>query len=137
MAHNNNNKKRKAPNNPDPMSNTRTMGREGMKIIHNIAFGTYNIFNDGHVFRNLTFVNATIEEVDKRLKDAAIHLQAMQYAYGQSTDPTVKNLLLRDQKTFEAYTLIRDVLSRIAISGGDTGFLYVLASNLPKYKYNI
>lgn len=128
---------KKSVKNPDPMSNARTMGREGMKIIRNIAFGSYNIYNDGHVFRNLDFVKATISEVDKRLLDASIHVQAIKYAYAGTDNQDVLNLLLRDSKTLEAYTLVRGVLENIVISNGDTGFLYVLANKLPIYKYNI
>lgn len=130
-------KNNKRPKTPDPMSNTRTMGREGMKIIRNIAFGTYNIYTDGHVFRNLDFVKATMTEVDKRLVDAGIHMTAVQYAYAGSQDHNVINLLKRDQKTYEAYQLIRQTLESIIVTNGDTGFLWVLANRLPQYKYNI
>lgn len=134
MSKGNNNKKVK---NPDPMSNSKTMSREGMKIIRNIAFGTFNVYTEGHVFRNLEFTQATLAEVDKRLMDAGIHLAALRYAYAMSTDPNVLSLIHRDQKTYDAYNLIRQTLDSIIISGGDTGFLYVLINKLPQYKYNI
>ena len=134
---NNNQQRPKPPKNPDPMSNTRTMGKEGMKIIHNIAFGTFNIFNDGHVFRNPDFVKATMVEVEKRLVDARIHTMAIEYAYSGSNDPAVLNLLHRDRKSVEAYMLIQECLSNIIMSYGDTGFLLVLANKLPQFKYNI
>lgn len=136
--HNNNHNNRpKAPKNPDPMSNTKTMGKEGMKIIHNIAFGTFNIFNDGHVFRNPDFVKATMVEVEKRLVDAKIHAMAIEYAYAGSSDPAVLNLLHRDRRSVEGYMLIQECLSNIILSCGDTGFLLVLANKLPQFKYNI
>ena len=134
MAKNNN---KKMVKNPDPMSNTRTMGREGMRIIKDIAFGKYNIYNCGHVFRNLDFVRATIDEVDKRLYEAALHTTAIEFAYSGTQDPNVLNVLHRDKKTVEAFTLIRDTLVSIITTNGDTGFLCVLASRLPQYKYNI
>lgn len=134
MAKNNNNRKVK---NPDPMSNPKTMGREGMRIIRNIAFGTYNIYAEGHIFRNLDFTNSVISEVDKRILDAGIHVAAIEYAYAGRQDPNVMNLLHRDKKTLEAYMLVRQTLESIVISGGDTGFLWVLANKLPQYKYNI
>ena len=47
----------------NPMSNPATMGREGMRIMRDIAHGNYNIYAEGHVFRNLEFVKAVINEV--------------------------------------------------------------------------
>lgn len=129
-----NNKKVK---NPDPMSNARTMGREGMRIIKDIAFGKYNIYNEGHIFRNLEFVTATLAEVDKRILEASIRVNAIQYAYSGTQDPNVLNVLMRDKKTLEAYTLVHEQLAAIIMTNGDTGFLYVLANKLPQYKYNI
>ena len=122
--------------NPDPMSNTRTMGREGMKIIKDIAFSKFNIYNQGHIFRNIDFVKAVLAEVDKRLFEASIHAQAVQYAYGTNEDQRIKNIILRDSQAVEAYTIIRTTLCGIAQTG-DTGLLLVLASKLPAYKYNI
>lgn len=121
----------------DPMTNVKTMGKEGMKIMRDIAFGNYNIYTEGHVFRNLDFVKATITEIDKRLMDLNIHITGVQYAYANSNDPNVINLLYRDRRAFEAYTLMKEVMCSIYMSGGDTGFLLVLAGKLPAYKYNI
>ena len=130
-------KHNKKVKNPDPMSNTKTMGREGMRIIKDIAFSKYDIYANGHIFRNLDFVNATLVEVDKRILEAGIHVNAILYAYPGTQDPSVLSVLHRDQKTYDAYALIRRVLASIIASGGDTGFLLVLASKLPEYKYNI
>lgn len=120
----------------DPMSNTKTMAAEGMRLIRNIAFGNFNMYNDGHVFRDVNFVNATILEVEKRLFDAQVHVNAMAYAYATCDDPRVVSLRFNDQKKVDAYNLIREVLCCIATTG-DTGFLYNLVNKLPKYKYNI
>ena len=120
----------------DPMSNTKTMANEGMRLIRNIAFGNFNMYNDGHVFRDINFVNATIAEVEKRLFDAQIHVNAMAYAYGACEDPRVVSLRFNDQKRLDAYMLIREVLYGVATTG-DTGLLYNLLNKLPKYKYNI
>ena len=128
-----NNKKTK---NPDPMSNVKTMGKEGMKIIRNIAHGTYNIYAEGHIFRNPEFVKAIIVEVDKRLIEHAIHVRAIEFAYANTQDANVLSLLHRDRKAYEAYSIIRQTLESIAITG-DTGFLWVLSNKLPQYKYNI
>jgi hypothetical protein len=121
----------------DPFTNVKSMGKEGMKIMRDIAFGNYNIYAEGHVFRNLDFVKATITEIDKRLMDLNIHITGVQYAYGNSNDPNVTNLLYRDRRAFEAYSLMKEVMCSIYMSGGDTGFLMVLAGRLPAYKYNI
>ena len=121
----------------DPMTNARSMAREGMRIMKDIAFGKYNIYNEGHVFRNLDFVKATISEIDKRILDHQIHINALTYAYANTNEPAVTNLLYRDQKSLEAYMLMRNTLVSIVMSGGDTGFLMVLANKLPMYKYNI
>ena len=131
-------KKRKNNNQRrDPFTNVKSMGKEGMKIMRDIAFGNYNIYAEGHVFRNLDFVKATITEIDKRLMDLNIHITGVQYAYGNSNDPNVTNLLYRDRRAFEAYSLMKEVMCSIYMSGGDTGFLMVLAGRLPAYKYNM
>lgn len=134
--HNNNKKQLKKVKNPDPMSNGRMMAREGMRLIRNIAFGNFNFYTDGQIFRNLEFVNLLIREIDKRLMEASIHVSAIEYAYANSSDPNVLLLLHNDKRTYEAYTLIRKQLTSIALTG-DTGFLLVLVSKLPQYKYNI
>lgn len=131
----NKNKGGKGPK--DPMANTKTMGKEGMKIIRNIAFGTYNIYEEGHIFRNLDFVKAILFEVNKRLTDCCIHITAMEYAYSNSQDNNVLSLLHRDKKSYDAYMLIKQTLESIIITGGDTGFLWVLANKLPPYRFNI
>lgn len=127
----------KKNNRLDPMANVKTMGKEGVKIIKDIAFGKYNIFDHGHVFRNLDFDRAIIVEVDKRIVDLTIHINAINIAYHGSTDPNVMNLLYRDSRSLEAWTLVKNIMTDIIMSGGDTGFLLVLANKLPAYKYNI
>lgn len=130
-------KQNKKNNNKDPMSNTKTMGREGMRIIRDIAFGRYDIYSNGHIFRNLEFVKATLYELDKKLMDAKIHVAAISYAYRGNQDPNILSLLHRDTRSVEAYELIRKVLCSIIASNGDTGFLLVLANKLPEFRYNI
>ena len=130
-----NNKKGKK--NQNPMANSRTMAKEGMKIIRDIAYGNFNIYNSGHIFRNLDFVMATLAEVDKRIFEAGLHVTAIEYAYYGTQNQNVLSVLLRDKKTLEAYNIIRENLCAIISTNGDTGFLYVLANKLPKYKYNI
>lgn len=126
----------KNPKNPDPMSNARTMGREGMRLIKNMAHGTFNMYNEGHVFRNIHFTNATINEIDKRLMDVAIHINAINFAYAGTDNKDVLRLLHQDTKAYEAYVMIREALVGVA-NTGDTGLLYPLIMKLPKYKYNI
>ena len=128
--------RRPMPKNPDPLSNAKIMGREGMKMIRNMAFGNFNFYNEGHVFRNIDFVNNVIMEVDKRLLDASIHVTAIQYAYPGTSEVSVLSLLHKDMKTYEAYMLIRQVLDGIAKTG-DTQLLYSLMTRLPDYKYNL
>lgn len=132
----NNNKKRGMPKNVDPLSNAKIMSREGMKIIRNIAFGNFNFYDEGHVFRNPDFVSNTILEVDKRILDASIHLTALKYAYPGTNEPSVLSLIHRDTKTYEGYMLVRQVLEGI-IKTGDTRLLYTLMTRLPEYKYNL
>lgn len=137
MGKNNNNKRPNKPTkNPDPMANTRIMGREGMRLIRNIAQGKFNFYTEGHVFRNKDFVLATMAEVDKRIIEHGIHVNAIRYAYNGSDDPSVLNVLHRDEKALEAYSIVRQTLESIAMTG-DTGFLYVLINKLPNYRYNI
>lgn len=131
-----NNKKPGGGRPADPMANVKTMGREGMKIIRDIAFGRYNIYNDGHIFRNPTFVNAIIAEVDKKIYDYTLIVNGVSAAYGHLNDPSVGDFLYRYNRSLEGYTLIKYQLAAIAATG-DTGFLLVLANKLPPYKYNI
>lgn len=139
MAPNNKNNKKKAPkyNNPDPMSNVRDMGRHGLKMIRDIAKGTFNFYNDGHYFRNSDFTNATIEEVKRELYRANIHATAMQYTYANSSDPVVQKMIVEDMKSVEAYTLVYDTLMLVLGYGGDTRYLQILISQLPRYRYNM
>lgn len=129
-------KKPPIPKNPDPMSNTKLMAREGMKIIRNIAYGKFNIYNEGHIFRNIDFVKATLSEVEKRMTTLFIHITAINYAYNGTSDNTVLEVLHRDRREYEAYELVRQTLYGI-IQTGDTRLLFGLASRLPQYKYNI
>ena len=136
----NNNKKQKKPpkyNNPDPMSNVRDMGRYGMRVIRDIAKGKFNMYNEGHIFRNIDFTMATLKEVEKKIYESNIHVYAMQYTYQGSSDPVVQDLIIRDMKTVEAYTLAYQVLKLIVDNGGDTRYLQILLTKLPKYKYNM
>ena len=129
-------KRKPTPNNPDIMSNARLMGREGMKAIRDIAHERYNIYENGHVFRNPEFVKATIAELDKRLLKLSVHINAIKYAYANTTDQVVLSVLNRDMRENEAYVLCRDVLMAI-LQTNDAGMLYSLASRLPAYKHNI
>lgn len=121
---------------PNPLTNPNIGAREGMKMIRNIAFGKFNIYSEGQVFRNKDFVYAIIGEVDKRLTEVGIHIAAIQYAYAGSNDSKVLSVLHRDKKTYDAFMLIRRTMESI-YNTGDTGYLWVLASKLPQYKYNI
>ena len=135
----NNKQKKKQPkySNPDPMSNVRDMGRHGLKMIRDIAKGTFNFYNDGHYFRNNDFTTATIEEVKRELYKANIHATAMQYTYANSSDPVVQKMIVDDMKAVEAYTLVYDTLMLVLGYGGDTRYLQILLTQLPRYRYNM
>ena len=119
-----------------PLTNASVGAREGMKMIKDIAFGRFDIYSDGIIFRNRDFLLAIIREVDIRMMEASIHITAIQYAYSGSTDSNVLRVLHRDRMTYDAYMLIKQNLMSI-YNTGDTGYLHVLATKLPKYKYNI
>ena len=135
----NNNQQQKQPNYciPDPLSIVRDMGRHGLKMIRDIAKGTFNFYNDGHYFRNSDFTNATIEEVKRELKRANIHATAMQYTYANSSDPDVQKMLIEDLRSVEAYTLVYETLMLVLSYGGDTRYLQILLTQLPRYRYNM
>lgn len=140
MGKNNHNKggnpPRKHVNNPNLMANAQSAGREGMRLIKNMAYGKFNMQTEGELFRNPNFIKATIAELDKRLVDVNIHVTAMTHAYRGCDDTRVTNLLNRDLRTQEAYMLIRQTLQAIMISG-DIGLLLALISRLPNYKYSL
>jgi len=133
------NQQKKAPryNNPDPMANVRDMGRYGIRVIRDIAKGKFNLYNEGHIFRNIDFTMATMEEVKRKIYEANIHVTAMQYTYGNSNDNIVQDLLIRDMRTVEAYTLVYNTLKNVVDTGGDTRYIQVLINKLPRYKYNM
>lgn len=133
------NKQRKQPkySNPDPMSNVRDMGRYGIRVIRDIAKGKFNFYNEGHIFRNNDFTLATMEEVKKKIYEANIHVMAMQFAYSNSSDPVVQELLMRDMRQAEAYTLVYNTLGLVLNGGGDTRYIQILINKLPRYKYNM
>lgn len=133
------NKQRKQPkySNPDPMSNVRDMGRYGIRVIRDIAKGKFNFYNEGHIFRNNDFTLATMEEVKKKIYEANIHVTAMQFAYSNSSDPVVQELLMRDMRQAEAYTLVYNTLGLVLNGGGDTRYIQILINKLPRYKYNM
>lgn len=133
MGKNKNNKPK------NPMSNPKTMAREGMRIMKDIAFGRYNIYNDGHVFRNQDFVLAIIHDIQDRIRDLDIHIYAVSCVFNTPSgiqNPEAANLLYRDGRKRDAYVLIYNTLMSIYTTG-DTGFLHILANKLPYYKYNI
>ena len=134
-----NNQQKKQPryNNPDPMSNVRDMGRYGIRVVRDIAKGKFNFYNEGHIFRNIDFTMATMKEVEHKIKEAQIHVTAMQFTYANSPDQDVQELLMRDMRTVEAYTLVYNALKLVLDSGGDTRYLQILINKLPKYKYNM
>lgn len=142
MNNNNNNGQQKRKpiykvKNPDPMSNVRDMGRLGIRLMRDISKGKFDLDNDGNVFSNPDFVRATIKEVEKKLLDANIHIMAINFTYAYTTSNDVKDLLIRDMRTAEAYTLIYTTLGQILNNNGDIRYLKVLMNHLPRYRYNL
>ena len=139
MAPNNKQNKKKQPkySNPDPMSNVRDMGRHGIKMIRDIAKGNFNFYNDGHYFRNSDFTNATIEEVKRELKRASTFAQAMQFTYANTSDPDVQKWIIESMRSVEAYTLVYNTLKLVLDFQGDTRYLQILLTQLPRYRYNM
>lgn len=123
--------------NPDPMSNVRDMGRYGVRVMRDIAKGKFNFYNEGHIFRNLDLTRATIEECQRQLTKAKIHVNAMQYAYGGSADRIVQEVIMEDMKKVEAYEMCINTLTLVFNTNGDTRYLTILINNLPRYKYNM
>lgn len=127
--------------NPDPMSNVRDMGRYGIRVMRDIAKGKFNFFNDGHIFRNLDFVKATMKEVEKELLRANIHVTAMQYTYGNSDNPDVQGVLMADMRRVEGWTLVYNQLMSVlnnAVDGnGDSRFIAPLLKELQRYKNSL
>ena len=69
--------------NPMPLAtNPTVMGRNGMQIIKEIAFGRYNIAANGQVFRNKEFSKAVLIEAEKKYRKYAIILKSLQFSYG-------------------------------------------------------
>lgn len=134
----NNNKHKPAPkySNPDPMANVRDMGRYGIRVIRDIAKGKFNFYNEGHIFRNKEFTMATMTEVKRKIYEANVHVTAMRYAYGDSSDVIIQDLLLRDMKQAEAYSIAYHAL-QLVLDTGDTRYIQILITKLPKYKYNM
>lgn len=128
--------KKKTGGKVDPMSNMRSKGRYGMKLIRDIAYGNFNIFTQGHVFQDMDLVNATLNEVNNKLFDIQIHINAITYAYQGCTDQRVANLLWRDQQQAKAYGIMQQAMAQISATG-DVGHLLILANCLPPLRHNI
>lgn len=122
--------------NKQPPINAKTMGRAGMKAIKDLAFGNYDFYKEGHVFRNPEFVKATIAEVDKKLYNVQVILNALNYAYGNSEELAIKSLIDKTERSCRAYMFIRQQLCS-TLTTGDTGFLLILPKILGPFKYNI
>lgn len=120
----------------DPMTNVKTMSREGMKIMRDIAFGTYKFYEQGHVFRNQNFVRATAEEVEKRMIEAQYIIYSIRAAYNNIYDPNAMSILARWEKKYVAYYKMYEALCS-TFNTGDTGFIQGLYSSLAPYKYYI
>lgn len=116
--------------------NPRSMAREGMKAIRNMAFGNFDFYREGQMFRNVDLVKATIEEIDKLLLDVSIHISAITSAYPATNDSNVLSLLRRDRRKYDAYAFVKQVLSMV-IWTGDTGHIWALLTRLPDYKYDL
>lgn len=127
---------RKKVNRPDPMGNPAAMGKFGMKIIRDIAFGKCNIQDISGHFRNPIFGQALIREIADRLQDEYVYIYALNNLCmnPNTINPRAQRLLRKHNQTYEAWTFVQQVVGQI-MSTGDPSPLLVLANRLPQYKY--
>lgn len=133
----NNRQRLKRVAHPNPAGDVGRMGRFGIKIIRNIARGNFKDFEiDRLNFENPQFVKAVMDEVDLKLVRIGIRLEAVKFAYANSTHPEVKNVIMEEQKNYNAYTILKQILFQIQMTG-DISYLNVVGSKLASYKHNI
>lgn len=126
----------------NPLANRNVMERESMKMLKNIAFGSFNIYEEGDIFRNTEFVKAALDGINKKLLNLSIVINSIKIASspqvrGICLDQNVNRLLHNYERGYTAYSLMHECMVNILNSNGDTGYLLVLANKLPDYKYNI
>ena len=134
----NNQQKRKKIKTPDPMGNPLAMGRYGIKVIKDIAFGNcVNIEEQIEKFgSSRTLIRSTMQEVDEKIMDAYLVYNALYPVYINkgNENPRIGYLLNKYYKTWEGWNLVNKVLTQI-YNTEDGSALYVLANRLPAYKY--
>lgn len=126
----------------NPLANRNVMERESMKMLRNMAFGSFNMYEEGHIFRNPEFVNAALDGINKKLMNLSIVITSIKAATSPQVraicmDQNVARLLHNYERGYSAYSLMRQCMIDILNSNGDTGYLLVLVNKLPDYKYNI
>lgn len=126
----------------NPLANRNVMERESMRMLKNIAFGSFNIYEEGDIFRNTEFVKAALDGINKKLLNLSIVINSIKIASspqvrGICLDQNVNRLLHNYERGYTAYSLMQECMVNILNSNGDTGYLLVLANKLPDYKYNI
>lgn len=126
----------------NPLANRNVMERESMRMLKNIAFGSFNIYEEGDIFRNTEFVKAALDGINKKLLNLSIVINSIKIATspqvrGICLDQNVNRLLHNYERGYTAYSLMQKCMIDILNSNGDTGYLLVLVNKLPDYKYNI
>lgn len=133
MGKHHNGKQNPIENPMPPATNPTTMGRNGLQIMKEIAFGRYNIAANGQIFRNKEFSKAVLLEAEKKLKKYKTIYTALEFTYSMSLETDVKRLIHEMERKVDMYTLICGQMYTICATG-DTHPLYILADRLGSYK---
>jgi len=116
--------------------NARDIQNQSINIFRSIAKGRINIDKYGHYFTFSQFLEPCIESAKMKYMLYSISYQALCYYSNSVTNAQVISILDYHQKCFEAYSIILQELTNIKVDK-DISHLYIMASNLSRYKYNL
>lgn len=122
--------------NANPLGTPTSMQRHALHIFKDIAFQKWDFGVESDIFRYPNFIENAIIAASIELKEAMIHVQAIQTAYAGCSDAAVISLLKKDMRKQQAYQLIYECLNNIKIYG-DPSFSLVLVNRLPEYKFDL
>lgn len=130
--------KRRKINKPDPMGNPAAMGRYGMKIIRDIAYGKCNINDVSSHFCNTIFDQALIREINEKLQDEYMYIYALNKVCMNPAEanPRAQRLLKKHNQSYTAWSFVQQVIGQI-MATEDPSPLLVLANRLPEFRYYI
>ena len=120
--------------NINPMGDVSRMGKYAINIFKDIAHGKMKGQNGYPEFQNREFLIGAISEVEKKIRENNIYVQALYFTYAESTDSQAQYLLRKHQQAAEGWNYIYNTLF-IMLNTGDMGYVSGLMNRLPDFKH--